>query len=114
MTPEGKVKAEINRTISRYKAVYKFMPVPSGYGPSSLDYLLCANGHFIGIEAKAPGKKPTDRQNMCIKAIERAGGTVFVIDGSAGCSDLDAFLKEVLKNAGSAKPKTQDDGSATG
>ena len=80
MTPEGKIKRAISRVLDKFKGTYIFMPVPGGYGPSSLDYLLCANGHFIAIEAKAPGKKPTPRQKFIIRQITQAGGTVFVID----------------------------------
>ena len=92
MTPEGKVKAAISRVIADYKKVYKFMPVPSGYGPSSLDYILCVEGTFVAIEAKAPGKKPTPRQKSIIGAIERAGGKVFVIDSADKTDDLREFL----------------------
>jgi hypothetical protein len=84
MTPEGKVKAAVNRLLDRYKSIYRFMPVPGGFGASSLDYLLCVNGRFLAIETKAPGKKPTDRQKLAIGQIRRAGGTVFVIDGENG------------------------------
>lgn len=93
MTPEGKVKAAVNRIIDKYKGVYKFMPVPSGYGPSSLDYLLCVNGNFVAIETKAPGKKPTDRQKMIIGQITRAGGVVFVIDSTDATHELEQYLE---------------------
>lgn len=96
MTPEGKVKRAISRAIADYKRVYKFMPVPSGYGPSSLDYLLCVQGMFVGIEAKAPGKKPTARQKACIEAIRRAGGTAFVID-SEDVTELVRFLNDASR-----------------
>jgi len=84
MTPEGKVKAAINKVLKEFPGLYKFMPVPGGYGPSSLDYLLCVDGRFVGIEAKAPGKEPTDRQDLMIRQIKEAGGIVFVIDEVKG------------------------------
>jgi hypothetical protein len=94
MTPEGKVKAAVNRLLDRYKSVYRFMPVPGGFGASSLDYLLCVNGRFLAIETKAPGKKPTDRQKLVIGQIRRAGGTVFVIDGENGeLQQLEEYLE---------------------
>lgn len=93
MTPEGKIKREVNRLLDRYKSVYRFMPVPGGFGASSLDYLLCVNGCFCAIETKAPGKKPTDRQKMVIGQIRRAGGTVFVIDGDEGLQQLREYLE---------------------
>ena len=95
MTPEGRVKAAINRTLDAYKSSYKYMPVPSGYGMSTLDYVLCVNGRFIAIEAKAPGKKLTARQIKIMRQIERAGGTVFVIDNVDGCGPLKEHLEKV-------------------
>lgn len=95
MTPEGKVKAAISRAISKYKGVYKFMPVPNGYGPSSLDYLLCYNGRFIGIEAKAPGKKPTARQKQTMEEIKRAGGIAIVIDTVKGAEEVERILEQI-------------------
>lgn len=106
MTPEGKVKAAVNRIIDKYKGVYKFMPVPSGYGPSSLDYLLCINGHFVAIETKAPGKKPTDRQKMIIGQITRAGGVVFVIDSTDATHELETFLERHHHAPRSSKSQT--------
>lgn len=93
MTPEGKVKAAVNRVLARYKKIYRFMPVPYGYGASSLDYLICVRGRFLAIETKAPGGKPTDRQKMIINQIRAAGGTVFVIDGDT--ADLETFLESI-------------------
>jgi hypothetical protein len=93
MTPEGKVKAAVNRVIDKFKGVYKFMPVPGGFGASTIDYILCVNGHFVGIETKAPGKKPTDRQKHIIGQIVRAGGTCFVIDSVDSTHELQSFLE---------------------
>lgn len=95
MTPESKVKAKVSKIIAKYLPdVYKFMPVPAGYGASSLDYILCVNGVFVGIETKAPGGKPTPRQLVVIKEIRDAGGIVFVIDGEDYQYDLlERFLE---------------------
>lgn len=104
MTPEGKVKASVNRLLSKHKSLYRFMPVPGGFGASSLDYLICIDGHFVAIETKAPGKKPTDRQKLVIGQIRRAGGTVFVIDGENG--ELEQ-LKELLERTTHAPRKSE-------
>ncbi len=93
MTPEGKVKAAAKRILSKYP-VYGWWPVPIGYGENSLDYVGCINGVFFAIETKAPGKSMTARQVKISKRICRAGGHVFVIDGSAyQLEDLEAWLK---------------------
>jgi hypothetical protein len=84
LTPEGKVKAAVKRILDKYKARYEFWPVPSGYGASSLDCIICFHGMFAAVETKRPGGKPTNRQKMVIRQITAAGGAVFVIDGENG------------------------------
>lgn len=79
-TPEGKVKAQVKRILAKFP-IYGWWPVPSGYGESSLDFVGCVAGLFFAIETKAPGKKPTPRQQKVIHDMEAAGATVFVIDG---------------------------------
>lgn len=100
-TPEGRIKKMVRKTIERYKkeTPYEFWPVPSGFGASSLDCLLCFKGKFIAIETKAPGKKPTPRQDLTISEIIAAGGIVLVIDSEAGCARLDALLEELSGGA---------------
>lgn len=80
-TPEGKVKKTVSALLKATPGLYYFMPVQAGMGASTLDYLGCYRGKFFAIETKAPGKKPTDRQNMIIERIRQCGGAVFVIDG---------------------------------
>lgn len=97
MTPEGKVKAKVNKVLAKYRDfVYKFMPVPSGFGASSLDYLVCVASQFCAIETKKPGAKPTPRQELTIAEIRRAGGTVFVIDGDT--SELEEWLENAVRH----------------
>lgn len=98
MTPEGKVKAAINKVIASYgDKVYKFMPVPGGFGPSSLDYILCVRGKFIAIEAKKPGGKPTARQEFIIRQIKAAGGVAIVIENILGLAVLTRIIDEALQ-----------------
>lgn len=79
-TPEYKIKAKFNKRLKEIKLVWRFMPVPSGYGLPSLDYLLCVGGYFVAVEAKAgPKKQPTPRQDATMAEIKAAGGFVFVI-----------------------------------
>ena len=82
MTPEGKVKAKVKAVLkSCGPAVYYDMPVPGGFGKPTLDFIGFAWGHGFAIETKAPGKKPTERQQTTIENMEAAGAKVFVIDG---------------------------------
>ena len=48
---------------------------------STLDYLGSSKGRAFAIETKAPGKKPTVRQNEIINEMILAKMKVFVIDG---------------------------------
>lgn len=79
-TPEGRTKASIKKVLSVAKAYYH-CPVQNGMGKPSLDFIVCHNGRFAAIEAKAPGKHPTPRQEGTIHEINSAKGAVFVIDG---------------------------------
>ncbi len=99
MTPEGKVKASINKMLKRYPQVYKYMPVPAGFGPSSLDYLLCVNGCFIGVEAKRPGKLPTPRQQECIRKILEAKGSIFIVYDQATLDELERYIGYLYASA---------------
>lgn len=75
---EERVKKRVKKMLTEYGASY-FMPVQSGYGSSSLDFLCCHKGRFFAVETKAPGKHMTSRQELIRDEIEAAGGVVFVI-----------------------------------
>ena len=85
-TPEGKVKEQVKRALKGLQAkgypVYWHMPVQNGMGKPSLDFIGCVKGQFFAIETKAPGKKPTERQQGTIAEMQKAGAHVFVYDGS--------------------------------
>ena len=81
MTPEGRVKAKVRKLLLEYKGIYVFMPVPGGFGQTTLDFLGCYRGRFFCIETKAEGKKPTLRQVTMLRDIGRAMGQTFVIAG---------------------------------
>lgn len=72
-TKEGKLKDQV-KTFLKEKGAYYHMPVSSGYGSPTLDFVGCYKGRFFAIETKAPGKKPTARQQATINAMKTAGG----------------------------------------
>ena len=43
------------------------------------DLLVCCNGHFLGVELKAPNGKPSDLQMWNIEQIKKAGGIAMVL-----------------------------------
>lgn len=93
MTPEGKVKVQIKELLKKYQA-YWHMPVQNGMGSPALDFHVCHQGKYLGIEAKAPGKTITTRQGITCREIEAAGGSVFICDGS-NLNNLELWLMEV-------------------
>jgi hypothetical protein len=80
VTPEGKIKAAVKKELDRYPNHYREMPVPGGFGKSGLDFTICFFGKFMAVETKAPGGKPTPRQEERIREIKAAGGVVIVVD----------------------------------
>lgn len=93
MTPEGKIKAKVKALLKRYSAVYHHMPVQNGMGEPTLDFVCCVNGYFLAIETKAPGKKPTPRQQITMAAMRAAGAFLFVVSCDAELDRLEAFLQ---------------------
>ena len=81
-TPEAKVKRKVSSLLRGAKECYYFMPVQTGYGSPTLDYLGSSKGRAFAIETKAPGKKLTARQAVIKKEMDDAGMRTFVIAGA--------------------------------
>jgi hypothetical protein len=79
MTPEGRVKKEVSKYLKDH-GIYYFMPVQTGYGATTLDYLCCWRGRFVGIECKAGKNKLSARQTLVGEQIRAAGGHTFIVD----------------------------------
>ena len=88
-TPEGKVKKKYRARLKALGA-YDFKPVQMGYGQRTIDDLCCVQGFFVGIEAKAPGEKPTPLQERTLKEIHDAGGIAIWGD------DADEIIADLL------------------
>lgn len=95
MTPEGRVKDKIDKLLKQYR-VYAFKPVQTGMGKPGLDYFCCFRGWFFAIEAKAEGKRLTERQEITRNEILAAWGRVFVIAGvdTPEFEILESWLKD--------------------
>jgi Holliday junction resolvase len=79
-TKEAAIKRKIRAILDEFEAYYA-MPIGTGYGNSGVpDFLVCCNGRFIGIEAKAGANKPTALQQHNIQKIFDAGGYALVIN----------------------------------
>jgi hypothetical protein len=80
MTPEALVKKQIKAILNNAGAYYA-MPIGIGYGNSGVpDFLVCHNGKFIAIEAKAKKNQPTALQLKNMDEIKDAGGIAVVIN----------------------------------
>lgn len=93
-TPEGTVKNKVKKILKMFNA-YWHCPVQNGMGAPSLDFVCCYHGKYVAIETKAPGKKPTPRQEITIGEIRAAGGKVLVISDDDGCKELAYWMKAV-------------------
>lgn len=72
---------------------YYFMPVQSGFGSTTLDFLVCYRGSFIGIETKRPGiSRLTVRQAATARSIQAAGGIVLIINSIETVESARNFL----------------------
>ena len=75
---EKYVKEQVKKLLKKYGAYY-FMPVQTGFGASSLDFIGCHKGRFYGVETKRPGKKMTPRQELVSAQMREAGAAVFLV-----------------------------------
>lgn len=94
MTPEGKVKKRVKEILTEAGAYYH-MSVPTGYGRSTLDFLVCYQGRFIAIETKSMGKPLKPRQQAIAKEIREAWGIVIREHGYEDCSMTKAIINEL-------------------
>lgn len=94
MTPEGRVKRDIERylkSLGFWKAGTKrpegdvngwyYMPTQNGLGVHGIPDFICSwRGAFLAIEAKAPGGYPTENQKDRMFEIEESGGITILCD----------------------------------
>lgn len=88
-TPENRVKAAIKRWLTK-EGFYWFSAAAGPYSVHGVpDIIVCANGNFIGIEVKAPGKEKnlTVNQAHHQKRIKDNGGIALV------ASSLDTVIE---------------------
>lgn len=101
-TPEGKVKAKLNRRLKPYvdsQQVHKLMPVQTGFGAVGLDYHLCAGGHYVAIETKArAGLGLTKLQLATQEHIEQAGGHVLIVYDDASVDHAIRIIEFYIAN----------------
>lgn len=60
------------------------------------DLLVCCNGHFVGVELKAPNGKPSELQLWNLRKIEESGGCAILLYPS----DFEKFKTLIKKLKG--------------
>lgn len=92
MKNESDVKKRVKELLDKM-GVWWFMYVPVGYGKSGIpDFICCYDGHFLAIETKYGGNKPTALQNAQMDKITAAGGGAIVVD-EHNVDDLDRLVQ---------------------
>lgn len=94
-TPEVLVKKKIRKILDE-AGVYYAMPIGTGYGNSGVpDFLVCAGGKFVAIEAKAGKGQATALQLKHLQSINACGGYTLIIRED-NMEHLENVLKEVI------------------
>jgi hypothetical protein len=101
MTPEGKIKKKFSAGLKelkeRYGKLMIRMPVSRGMGKPLLDYLLCANGHFVLVEAKRDiYHELTPQQNATQKEAFDAGAYAWVVYDDRSIEQVLGAIKALL------------------
>jgi hypothetical protein len=100
MTPEGRVKQAIDRSIVKLREsgvpIYSHKPVQNGMGMPTLDYIGCCGGRYFAIEAKAPGKTLTPRQETTRHSIMAASGVVFEVRDALGVQLFEEWARRTV------------------
>jgi hypothetical protein len=87
-TTEARLKENVKVILDALGAYY-YMPVPTGYGATTLDFLCCIDGIFVAIETKSPGNKPTRLQEVKLELVQKAGGIAIWGD------NIDSIIKQL-------------------
>lgn len=109
-TPEGKVKAQVDRRLKEHfgPRLYQFKPVQNGMGAPGLDYHNCICGLAIYVETKVPGKDLTPRQKITRAKIIAAGGVVYAIHDAAEIDAMIADIETTIKHSYIRRPLPRD------
>jgi penicillin-binding protein-related factor A (putative recombinase) len=65
---------------------------PPGSPTGEADVYGCLNGHYVAIEVKTPGNKPSKHQAYVMKKIRHAGGLTFTATSIEETKEKLAFL----------------------
>jgi hypothetical protein len=108
MTPEGKVKAKVDRLLHQHK-IWFYSPQAGPYGRAGIpDRVAIVRGQFVGIEVKADRtKKPTALQRKCMAQIEAAGGKCFLVFDDETLKLLKDYIDAGASQCEGVAPQTE-------
>jgi hypothetical protein len=92
-TPEGKIKAALDKVLKTH-GVWYFSPQAGPFGRAGIpDRIAIVRGTFVGIECKADKtKKPTALQMQCLRQIEESGGKTFVVFDKDTIAQVERYI----------------------
>ncbi|WP_033052690.1 VRR-NUC domain-containing protein [Clostridium botulinum] len=75
MAAEKKFENEIKKFLSDLPHTWFFKYWAGPYSKSGIpDIIACVDGHFVGIEVKAPNGKPSELQKRNVRLIQECRG----------------------------------------
>ena len=91
------------RLAMEHEPLYVWMPVVTGWGKRSLDYICCIQGQFLAIETKATGEWLRPDQRERAREMLKSGAKVFIISGPDGYGALERYLESRITSFGQAR-----------
>ncbi|APH24385.1 VRR-NUC domain-containing protein [Clostridium botulinum] len=92
MAAEKKFENEIKKFLSQLPKTWFYKNWSGPYSKSGIpDIIACVDGHFVGIEVKAPNGKPSELQKRNIRLIQECRGLGYILYPK----DFEAFKKDM-------------------
>ncbi|KIN81221.1 nuclease [Clostridium botulinum] len=92
MAAEKNFENEIKKFLSELPKTWFYKNWSGPYSKSGIpDIIACVDGHFIGIEVKAPNGKPSELQKRNIRLIQECRGLGYILYPK----DFEAFKKDM-------------------
>ncbi|APC83934.1 VRR-NUC domain-containing protein [Clostridium botulinum] len=92
MAAEKKFENEIKKFLSDLPHTWFFKYWAGPYSKSGIpDIIACVDGHFVGIEVKAPNGKPSELQKRNVRLIQECRGLGYILYPK----DFEQFKKDM-------------------
>mgnify|MGYP000844602931 CR=1 FL=1 len=92
MAAEKQFENQIKDFLKSLPKTWFFKYWAGPYSKSGIpDIIACINGHFVGVEIKAPNGKPSELQKHNIGLIQESGGLGYILYPK----DFKSFKKDI-------------------